>query len=239
VLLNNQALLGVVYSSIFTRKITLPDALSDVPTVLLNCYDDARSLSTVVPGEVGGGHTATEYLISAGHTRIGFINGEPWMDAARDRLKGYRQALATADLPFDARLVRDGDWMSGTGFEHTLSLMAEPKPPTAIFCANDLMALGAIEALKQLGMKVPDNVAVMGYDDQEIARHTHPPLTTVLLPNYEMGRWAVEALIAETTQGSAANKEVRRRQIKVDCTLVERDSVRRPNKNDVVKILTK
>lgn len=216
-------LLGIVYSTIFTRAVTLPPALQAVPTVLLNCHDAASRAPAVVPGEVAGGHAATERLIAAGHQRIGFINGEPWMEAAQDRFKGYRRALATADLPFDATLVREGDWMSGTGYDATLALMALARPPTAIFCANDLMALGALEALKQLGKRVPDDVALIGYDDQEISRHTHPPLTTMVLPNHEMGRAAVEALFALVQRGDAGAG--RRTLLKIDCPLVERDSV--------------
>lgn len=219
----NPALLGVVYSTIFTREVALPEALRGVPTVLLNCHDDAARVPAVVPGEVGGGHAATEFLISQGHVRIGFINGEPWMEAAKDRLKGYRRALATADLPFDPALIRDGDWMSGTGFDATLSLMKEPRPPTAIFCANDLMALGALEAVKQLGLRVPEDVSVLGYDDQEISRHTHPPLSTVVLPNYDMGRVAVEALLA---LAAGQGEPPRRWLTKIDCPLVERDTVK-------------
>jgi LacI family transcriptional regulator len=201
------ALLGIVYSTIFTREVSLPAELRDGPVVLLNCHDDALKLPSIVPGEVGGGHAATEYLIAQGHSRIGYINGEPWMEAAKDRLKGYKRALATADLPFDPALVRDGDWMSGTGFDATLALMRAPRPPTALFCANDLMALGALEALKQLGLRVPEDVSVMGYDDQEISRHTHPPLTTMVLPNYDMGRAAVEALLAQAgTQPGEARR---------------------------------
>jgi LacI family transcriptional regulator len=227
---DHPGLLGIVYSTIFTREVALPDALSahldSVPVVLLNCHDERHKLPTIVPGEVGGGHAATEHLIAMGHTRIGFINGEPWMEAAKDRIKGYRRALATADLPFDPALVRDGDWMSGTGFEVTRSLMAEPRPPTALFCANDLMALGAMEALAQLGLKVPEDVSVMGYDDQEISRHTHPPLTTMVLPNYEMGRAAVEALLV-AADTPAPQRAGRRNLIKIDCPLVVRQSVRR------------
>ena len=220
----NPALLGVIYSTIFTRPVEVPASLLALPTVLLNCHDDAHKLPAIVPGEVAGGHTATEYLISQGHTRIGFINGEPWMEAAQDRFKGYRRALATADLPFDARLVRDGDWMSSTGFEGTLSLMQEPRPPTAIFCANDLMALGAMEALKQLGLRVPEDVSVMGYDDQEISRHTHPPLTTLVLPNYEMGQAAVEALMT-LAHAEPGSERSRRALTKIDGPLVRRESV--------------
>lgn len=219
----NPGLLGWVYSTIFTRQVQVPPALLSLPTVLLNCHENLHKLPAVVPGELAGGHTATEHLISMGHTRIAFINGETWMEAAQDRFKGYRRALASADLPFDPTLVRDGDWMSGTGFECTMSLMQEARPPTAIFCANDLMALGALEALKQLGKKVPQDVSVMGYDDQEISRHTHPPLSTVLLPNYEMGYAAVEELI----ELAAGGKHARRAVIKTDCPLVKRDSVQK------------
>jgi LacI family transcriptional regulator len=222
----NPGLLGWVYSTIFTRQVRLPEALLSLPTVLLNCHDNSRKLPTVVPGELAGGHTATEHLIAMNHTRIGFINGEPWMEAAQDRFKGYKRALASADLPFDPALIRDGDWMSGTGFECTISLMREAPPPTAIFCANDLMALGAMEAIKQLGLKVPQDVSVMGYDDQEISRHTHPPLTTMLLPNYAMGFAAVEALIELAEAGTTAAPP-RRILIKADCPLVTRDSVQK------------
>lgn len=224
--LANPSVLGIVYATTFTRKVDLPSALvrwriAGGRCVLLNCIANEKEFSSIVPGEVGGGFAATEHLIAHGHRRIGFINGEPWMDAARDRLKGYRQALATADLPFDATLVRDGDWMSGMGFEHALSLLQQPRPPTAILCANDLMALGALEAAKQLGLAVPQTLSVVGYDDQEIARHAHPPLSTVLLPNFEMGQWAVERLLQE----ARIDRPLSPRHIKMDCPLVIRSSV--------------
>ncbi|RKP56777.1 LacI family DNA-binding transcriptional regulator [Pararobbsia silviterrae] len=220
-------LLGVIYATVYTRKVAVPDALRGVQTVLLNCYTSDHAFSSVVPAEVVGGHTATEYLLSRGHRRIGFINGEPWQDAAKDRLKGYRQALATAGVPFDEALTRDGDWSSGLGFEQTLSLMRESAPPSAIFCGNDLTAIGAIEALKQLGLRVPEDVSVLGYDDQEIARHTHPPLSTVVLPNYELGRWAVETLLQEH-ENHEAGAPVRKRTVKLDGPLIERTSVAGP-----------
>lgn len=219
-------LLGVIYATVYTRKVSVPQSLRGTQAVLLNCYTSDHSFSSVVPAEVVGGHTATEYLLGQGHRRIAFINGEPWQDAAKDRLKGYRQALSTAGVPFDEALTRDGDWSSGLGFEQTLSLMREPNPPSAIFCANDLTALGAIEALKQLGLNVPDDVSVLGYDDQEIARHTHPPLSTVVLPNYELGRWAVETLLQED-QNREAGAPLRKRVVKLDGPLIERASVSR------------
>ena len=222
----NPDVLGIIYATVYTRKVTLPrEDLGDLPTVLLNCYADDSTYASVVPAEVTGGHLATDYLLKSGHRRIGMVNGEPWQDAAQDRLKGYRMALTSADLPYAPELVRHGDWSSGAGFEQTLSLMREPRPPTAIFCANDLMALGAIEALKQLGLRVPEDVSILGYDDQEIARHTHPALSTVVLPNYELGRWAVETLLRDA-QSRATGLPVRQGMVKLDGPLVERASVR-------------
>ena len=227
-MLSSPMLAGVIYSTIFTRQVTPPTELEAHPTVLLNCYEPQGGephFSSVIPSEVVGGYTATEYLIKAGHKRIGFINGEPWMDAAKDRNRGYRRALTSADIAFDAALTREGDWQMATGYACTLSLMKEPSAPTAIFCANDLMAAGCLEALHELGLQVPADISVIGYDDQEIARHTRPPLTTVVLPNYEMGRLATELLLDES-----AGQPQRKRRIKVDVQLVERETVGPPKR---------
>lgn len=218
--MTEQPLLGLIYGTIHTRRIIPPPALYRVPTVLLNCYVADRSLPSVIPAEIAGGHTAARRLIRAGHRRIGYINGEALMDASRDRLKGYRHALAAADLPYDPDLVRPGNWEPSAGYEQTRSLMRLRDPPTAIFCANDLMAIGCIEALREIGRDVPKDVAVIGYDDREIAQFTHPPLTTILLPHFEMGAEAAAYLIDRTHRPSP-----RPAQIKVECRLIERKSV--------------
>jgi LacI family transcriptional regulator len=218
--LASQPLLGVIYATINTRLVHPPATLPQTPTVLLNCHVANGALPSVVPSEVAGGHAATNFLLRAGHRRIGYINGEPSMEASRQRLRGYRQALTTADLPFDPELVRDGNWQPVSGYENAHALMRLPSRPSAIFCANDLMALGCYDALRELGLRIPDDVAVMGYDDREIARHLHPPLTTVLLPHFEMGTIAAELLF-----DMAARLAVRPDQIKVECPIVQRKSV--------------
>jgi LacI family transcriptional regulator len=220
----DRSVVGVIYSTIFTRRVTLPKSLDDMPIVLLNCYTDARKHVAIVPGEVAGGFAATAHLTALGHRRIGFINGEPWMDASVDRLKGYRQALATVDVAFDERLVRSGDWLPLTGYHHTIDLLSMPEPPTAIFCGNDLMAIGAMEAASEAGLRVPDDLSIMGYDDQELARYTHPPLSTLVLPNYEMGQRAAEALLDIAVHGKA----LRPMTIKIDGPLVPRTSTAAP-----------
>jgi LacI family transcriptional regulator len=218
--LHAQPLLGIIYGTINTRRVEARPELLQKPTVLLNCYVSERSLPSVVPAEVVGGHTATERLVRAGHRRIGIINGEPWMDASRDRLQGYRQALATADLPFDPELVRSGNWEPSAGYSETLQLMKLARPPTAIFCANDLMAAGCYDALRELRLAIPGDVAVVGYDDREIAQFMRPALTTVLLPHFEMGATAAQYLIDH-----ALRPVSRPMQIKVEGPLIERESV--------------
>jgi LacI family transcriptional regulator len=218
--MESQPLVGLIYGTIQTRRIVPSPAFYRIPTVLMNCYVADRSLPSIMPGEILGGQTATTRLIRAGHRRIGLIEGEVWMDASRDRLKGYRQALANAEILYDPDLVRPGNWEPSAGYEQTHALMNLKDPPTAIFCSNDLMALGCYEALKELGERIPEDVAVIGYDDREIAQFTRPPLTTVLLPHFEMGTLAAEYLI-----NNPAQIKGRQLQIKVECPLVERSSV--------------
>jgi LacI family transcriptional regulator len=221
-IINDPLVIGIIYATIFTREVVLPELLDRLPLVLLNCYVADKRHTSIVPAEVAGGYNATEYLIKNGHRRIGFINGESWMDAATERMRGYRQALASHDIPFNADLVREGDWLPLKGYQLAKDLLSIDIPPTAILCANDLMALGAIEAAAELSIQVPDEVSIMGYDDQELARYTHPPLSTLVLPNYQMGRHAAELLIDAFTSGRPIRKGV----IKVDGPVVERGSVR-------------
>jgi LacI family transcriptional regulator len=213
---------ALIYMTIFTRKVTLPAWINDlqVPVILLNCYTADHRFPAVVPGEVAGGQRATQHLIDHGHRRIAIITGEPWMEAASDRLKGYRKALAAADIAFDPALVVEGDWSASAGFEATRKLLALPQRPTAIFCQNDRMAIGCFEALKEGGLLIPEDISVIGYDDEEISRHLHPQLTTVLLPQRAMGVWAIEALM-KTGHGAAGKFPV----VKMDGYLVERQSV--------------
>jgi len=213
-------LVGLIYATINTRAVDAPAVRPNLPVVLLNCHAAGGAFTSVVPGEVGGGQAATDVLIAAGHRRIGFINGEASMEAARRRLRGYRQALAAAGLPFDGALVREGNWQPLSGYDATRELMALDSPPTAIFCGNDLMAVGCYDALRELGLKIPGDVAVMGYDDREIAQHLHPPLSTVLLPHFEMGSIAAD-LLMDTASGSISHPL----QIRVECPTVMRNSV--------------
>ena len=216
---------ALIYMTIFTREVEMPDYFHelDIPVVLLNCYTRDYAFPAVVPSEIAGGQNATRHLIAHGHQRIATITGEPWMQAAQDRLTGYRRALATADIPFDPDLVIEGDWSASAGYAATMKLLALKERPTAIFCQNDRTAIGCYEALKEAGLRIPEDISVVGYDDEEISRHLVPALTTSVLPHMAMGQWAIEHL------GVPAPVRQRRHQItKLECSLVKRASVSAP-----------
>lgn len=126
-------LAGVIYGTILTRLVEPAQAVMTGRSVLLNCYDTGRTLHSVLPGDRLGGRTATQHLIDAGHARIGFINGQQGIDASRDRLKGYRQALSSNDIPFDPALVKQGNWELGR-----LSDDEGPSGPAAAACCHFL-----------------------------------------------------------------------------------------------------
>ncbi len=214
---------AIVFASIMTRKVDVPKRLYglDIPVVLLNCYTDDHYFPTVLPGEVAGGHTATNVLVNAGHRRIALITGEMWMDAAKDRLRGYRDSLATADIPYDPELVKKGNWQTSAGYDCTQELLKLKNPPTAIFCSNDRMAVGAYEAIKENGLKIPDDISIIGYDDEEVARHLTPQLSTLVLPHRDMGRWAVEKAFS----GDSGQKS-RFPLTKLECPYIQRASIK-------------
>lgn len=189
---------SIIYATMYHRPVQLPAGLGEVPVVLLDCFTPDGSVASVVPDEVQGGRAAVESLLALGHRRIGFINNSDPIPASSGRLQGYQQALAAAEVPFEPALVRPAPPTARGAYEATLALMAQPHPPTALFCASDVMALGAYNALHTLQLRIPDDVAVVGFDNQElVAAHLDPGLSTMALPHYAMGQWAVQYLLDE------------------------------------------
>ena len=215
-------LLGVLYCSLVTRLISRPFVLAGVKAVLLNCHAGDGDLPSVVPADTAGGSAATELLIRAGHRRIAHIAGEGWGEAARGRTTGYKRALASHDIAFAPELLAGPAWTAITGREATLALLDLPDPPTAIFCFSDRVALGCYEALAMRGLRVPEDVSVIGFDNDDIAATLQPALTTLVLPHDEMARWAVERLVGP--QGGPLR-------MKIGCELIERRSVGPPRGN--------
>lgn len=189
---------GIIYASMSHHVVEPPRSLRDVPAVLVNCFCADRSLPSVTPDEVGGGFMATEALLRSGHERLGLINIDPdrLSPPSEGRLEGYRKALAAYGVLFDEGLVRNGNANADDGYRYTMELMSMPQPPTAIFCATDRTAMGAYDAIRDLRLAIPDDVAVVGFDNQFIiANYLRPTLSTVALPFTEMGEWAAGYLI--------------------------------------------
>lgn len=221
-LLVSQKAIGVIYASLITRQVVVPEAFSELPLVLLNCYERKLRYASVVPGDIVGGYTATRALLRAGHRRIAHMAGEYLVDAAVDREKGFRQAMAEWNIPVDETLVQPGGWTIRAGRERALALLSLPQPPTAIFCFNDRMAIGCYEAARKLGKSIPDDLSIMGYDNEDLAANMDPPLSTIILPHDEMARWAV----AELLDGySNADQDERMQKVKIECELIERNSI--------------
>jgi len=215
-------LVGVLYTTLITRSARLAPHFDGVPTILLNCHERKKDHFSVTPGDVAGAFCATDYLLMAGHRRIAYLAGEEWVEASRDREKGYRQALTTWDVAVDPNLVMRGAWTVDGGRRLTDALLASPNPPTALFCFNDRMAAGAYDAVRIRGLRVPQDLSIIGFDNEETAAYMSPPLTTVKLPHDDMARWAVEKLLEGNLDIS---QTPRGRNIKIECPLIERESV--------------
>lgn len=144
-----------------------------------------------------GAYQAVVHLIGLGHRRIGFVSNAPFSYAgARDRFAGYQQALSEHDIPLDEALVHMGAFLPETGRAAAKELLALAERPTAVFAASDVVAIGAMNAIQSAGLRIPDDLAVVGFDDIFLAAHTQPPLTTVRVPAYGLGWTAAEVLVS-------------------------------------------
>lgn len=213
---------GTMYATMFHRPVKPPPGLMEGRAVLLDCYVDDRSIASVTPDEVTAGRVATELILERGHRRVGMVNSIDDVPAASGRQRGYQTALQAAGIASDATLVRFAASSATSGYEETLALMRRSDRPTALFCFNDGIAMGAYDALREHGLRIPDDVAVVGFDNHEIiAAGLRPGLTTMQLPHYEMGVWAVQYLLDDGNFDTGGRSV----QMKLPCLPVMRGSV--------------
>lgn len=185
---------------------TVVDAHPGIPVVAVDPHRGRTGLTTIDSDNMRGAITATEYLLSLGHRRIGFLGGRPDLESARLREEGYRAALKAAGVPVDPELIRVGGYRSETADQPAHELLTLPDRPTAIFAANDLSALRTIEVARNLGLRVPDDVSVVGFDNVPESAMSTPPLTTIAQNIRQMGSEAISQLIAMmdgTAEGGA------------------------------------
>jgi LacI family transcriptional regulator len=194
-----------------------------VPFVLIDHQGIGRDCPAVGATNWQGAYHATEYLIKLGHTRIGFITGSMDLGCADERLEGYRSALRTYHLPNEPELIYEGTFFQPDGYAGATALLNLAHPPTAIFASNDVMAMGAMDAVRNRGLRVPDDISIVGFDDIPQASVMRPGLTTVSQPLEKMGRVATQMLL-----DLFRNKEKTDNRIELPTELVIRESCQPP-----------
>jgi DNA-binding LacI/PurR family transcriptional regulator len=169
-----------------------------VPAVLVDNYVVDQALHCVVADNVTAGYLATRHLLRLGHRRIGLLAGPRKYRSLVDRQEGYLDALTEYEVPVDRSLMPPPTHHAGgqKGYQQMLRLLELPEPPTAVVAISDKTAFGALEALKERGLQIPKDMALVSMDDVEESAHTTPPLTTVRVPRAEMGAEAVRRLLA-------------------------------------------
>jgi LacI family repressor for deo operon, udp, cdd, tsx, nupC, and nupG len=210
---------GIILLTARTDQELLEELADEYPVVLACEYFEGSKIPTVSIDNISSARKATEYLIRLKHKRIGHISGPLNVVVGRDRFKGFRQAMLQHGLNIDPQLVQEGNFSFESGFNLMKKLIALNDRPTAVFVANDEMAIGAIKAARAGGVKVPDDISVVGFDDIKFASIFEPALTTIGQPTFNMGKKAMELLI-----NLINNEEVERNQYILDDELIIRDS---------------
>jgi len=222
---------GILYAPACLRNVELPGIAAGVPAVLVNGVAEGATVPAVMPDEASGARAAVQALLEAGHTRIGFVKATGDAPSASRRFQGFLAALAEAGLDGGAAPVESGAAGVQGGYEAGRRILAPEDRadlPTALFCHNDLMAMGAYRAAAELGLAIPGDLSIVGFGDQDlIATSLQPSLTTVAPPYYGMAAWAAGQLI-DAVEGTVGPASTAQAPTLLDCTLVRRDSVAVP-----------
>lgn len=215
---------GIIVTSSRVGALYLP-LLSEmgVPIVLVNNQHPGAFVHSVMIGNVGGGKAAANHLIGLGHRCIAYLGDHAGYQSDAERFQGYREALADAGLPFVPELVVHGDGKPEEAMRAMDTLLSLPGRPTAVCCYNDMSALGAMRSIRLAGLRVPEDISVVGFDDLFLASYTEPPLTTVRQPMRRMGLLAMESLFNLMSGEDSAIR------VRVDAELIVRESTAAPN----------
>jgi len=209
----------LVDTHVHSSSSVLPEG--SFPYVFVNrrAQSEARNCFCVVPANRQGARTVVEHLVGLGHRRIGYVNGPDGWEASAQRLAGYQDVLRSSGIALDPALVRTGDWSMDGGYEAAHDLLISRDPPTAIFAANDEMAVGVMYCAVDMGVNVPEDVAIVGFDDKQLARFVRPALTTLHMPLVEMGDAAAQLLLDQL-----AGDVIRDKGVEVPGYLIVRES---------------
>lgn len=220
---------GIIYVAAHERVMKcIPENLR-IPAVMAYGYTQSEKIPSIVVDDEHGAYEITNYIIHRGHERIGLITGKTDSLHMQARLVGYQKALFDNRIFYNPELVCEGNWERSSGYENTKKLL--DKGATAIFCMNDLMAGGVYDRLYELGIRIPEDISVVGYDNRELSSYYKPPLTTINLPLHDIGYRASEVmmqLLGEEKREPASDSIY-----PVACKLLERKSVKDKKESSV------
>ena len=199
-------------------------ALHGTPAVTFDRSANSLQVDEILADSKQGGLLATNYLLDLGHRRIACIKKGSDLTSSTDRVLGYQEALLARGVAIDDDLIVAGDYMPAGGYNACVQLLDLDEPPSAIFTCNDLMAVGALSAIYDRGLRVPDDISVIGYDNISLASYTIPPLTTIAQPIFELGKLAVDKLVARLKDSDAERNYPSREVLPV--SIFERESCR-------------
>lgn len=197
---------GVILAGHSDEQLVSDLRRQNMPVVLLNNELDMDDLTCITTDQYGGAALAMRHLIERGHRRIGLLAGNFSPHVYMSRYNAYRDVLTENDCEIDPQLIKTIEPTVEDAIESTQKLLALENRPTALFCTNDTIAIGAVKAILRSGLRIPEDIAVVGYDDSENSRMIEPELTTVQVDKTAMGRLAAESLIA-LIEGEAPRKE--------------------------------
>ena len=217
---------GIIVTSSRVGALYLPRlAEMMVPIVLVNDQYPGAFVHSVMIRNLEGTRAATRHLIGLAHRRIAYLGDQSGYQSDAERFAGYREALDAAGIPFHSEMVVHGDGKPEAALQAMDKLLALAVPPTAVCCYNDMSALGAMRSIWAHGLRVPDDISVIGFDDLFFASYTEPPLTTIRQPMRQMGRLAMESLLKLMEGEESVIK------IEVEAELIVRSSTARAKRN--------
>jgi LacI family transcriptional regulator len=201
--LENKQLDGIIFVGAGENREAISEIIQNgLPLVVVDRNMGSLELDTVTTENYQGGLLATQHLLSLGHQIIGCITGPSNITPSAERVTGYRAALQQAEIGVVESLLTRGDFHAPSGYSAAMLLLQQTPRPTAIFVCNDMMAIGAMRAAAQLGLRVPEDIAIVGFDDIQLASYTNPSLTTVAQPKQEIGQLAVKLLFERMSDPS-------------------------------------
>ncbi|CAE6927712.1 Ribose operon repressor [Vibrio sp. B1REV9] len=208
-------------SSLEGERIEVFERYPDIPVVVMDWGPMLFASDKIQDNSLRGGYLAAKYLIDCGHKEVGCITGPLIKHQAQMRYEGYKRAVIEAGLSFNANWIVESDFECEGGYQAFKKMIERGPLPSSIFVSNDMMAMGVLNAANELGIEVPEQLSIIGYDDIHIAKYMSPSLTTIHQPKYSLGQAAVETLLRKLNEKTQETQVVQ-----LEPTLVERKSVK-------------